>query len=177
MAWPDLAELELSVCWVEDGKTKWSKYEKSGVKQSKKEVRNLLAELHNSESPDNSAVMEMKKIIQKITNTTIYEGQDEQTIIKDFKKFFPLFGLPTAFKKFQTKDPLATWEESAVIQFADRFVTVSTNEALIKTKTELPDTAAKVKEIVELCNTHKCTKACMKYGDGLCRCVFFTIVK
>ena len=49
---------------------------------------------------------------------------------------FPLFGISTAFKKFQTHEPLEDFEEKAIVNFANSFTTCTLNAATIADKTE-----------------------------------------
>ena len=79
---------------------------------------------------------------------------------------FQLFGLSSAFKKFQTKEDLLEHEEQAVIVFADKFTTCTLNEAVIASKTNddaLKKSAKEVVEIVKKCYIHSHTKSCRKY--------------
>ena len=164
--------MELTLCQKENGQTKWTKFESLKGKPSNSDVRKLLQNIHRIEGPDSVDIMKIKEIMPKLVHERIDQDLNEEEIVHQFKNCFPLFGLPAAFKKFQTKEPLLSWEESTIIKFADRFVTVSINEAFIASKTELPETSGNVKDIVEMCNTHRCTKSCFKYADGVCRYVF-----
>ena len=84
---------------------------------------------------------------------------------------FPLFGISTAFKKFQTHEPLEDFEEKAIVNFANSFTTCTLNAATIADKTEDVDLkflADKVIDIVRAVNIHHHTHTCRKY-DTLCR--------
>ena len=79
---------------------------------------------------------------------------------------FQLFGLSSAFKKFQTKEDLTEQEESSVIMFADKFTTCTLNEAVVSSKTDNEALEAKGKEVVDIvkkCYIHSHTKSCRKY--------------
>ena len=161
--------MELTVSKEISGKIKWTKFSGLKLKLSKKDVRKLLKKIHNAEHPESAEIVDIRTIVKEIAQENLDEELGPEEIVQEMKNSFPLFGLPIAFKKFQSKEPLSTWEESCIIKFANRFVTVSTNEAFIGSQTELPKTARNVKELVEMCNTHKCTKSCFKYADGVCR--------
>ena len=86
--------------------------------------------------------------------------------VDDFLGLFKLFGLSSAFKKFQTKEDLSEQEESTVIIFADKFTTCTLNEAVIASKTDnevLKERGKEVVEIVKKCYIHSHTKSCRKY--------------
>ena len=72
--------------------------------------------------------------------------EDENTPDKFFEDLFsrfPLFGLSSAFRKFQTKEELLDHEEQAIINFANKFTTCTLNESVIEARTE--DTKLKKK--------------------------------
>ena len=79
--------------------------------------------------------------------------------ISEVLKRFVFFGLRQAFKKFESKESLLGFEERAVINFANKFTTVSLNPATV---------GEKVSEIAKTVNIHKHTRACRKYGTS-CR--------
>ena len=89
-------------------------------------------------------------------------------------KRFPLFGINSAFKKFQTKEDLLPHEEAAVIQFTNKFTTCTLNKAVIASKTEVPELKARSDEVSKICkcvNIHSHTQTCRKY-DTTCRFFF-----
>ena len=111
----------------------------------------------------------LHKIYQEIFQTKHEELDIEEhsdQFVEDFLNMFQLFGLSSAFKKFQTKEDLLEHEEQAVIVFADKFTTCTLNEAVIASKTNddaLKKSAKEVVEIVKKCYIHSHTKSCRKY--------------
>ena len=80
----------------------------------------------------------------------------------DILRKFKLIGMRSAFKKFQTHEPLMEYEETAIINFANTFTSVSLS----------PATSGKeVVDIVKSVNMHRHTKACRKYSSS-CRFCF-----
>ena len=75
---------------------------------------------------------------------------------------FKFLGLTSAFKKFQTKEKLLDFEESAIINFANTFTSVCLNPQIM---------GRKVVDIVKKVNRHSHTKACRKYSES-CRFSF-----
>ena len=87
-------------------------------------------------------------------------------IIEKLVKHFPFYGLPAAFKKFQTKETLLEQEEKAITAFVDKFTTCTLNEAMIASKTDDEDLKKKAKEVIDIVskvNIHTDTKSCRKY--------------
>ena len=52
-------------------------------------------------------------------------------IVEQLVSHFPFYSLPSAFKKFQTKEKLLEQEEKAVTAFVNKFTTCTLNEAVI----------------------------------------------
>ena len=176
-AWLDLGRLELTVATnTKNSFATWRKLDKIVTKTEVKQTKQLLDDHYKGEVPEKTDVNSIKKILTKLCDEDITKDIHDQEAIEKFVHCFPLFGLQQAFKKFQTKEDLSKWEESAVIKFADWFVSCTTNLAVIKSKTDLPDTASDVRKIVEMCNTHCCTKSCFKYSTGECRYVNFHFI-
>ena len=79
---------------------------------------------------------------------------------------FPLFGISTAFLKFQTNEKLLEHEENAIINFANKFTTCTLNQATIESMTDDPNLkkrGAEVLDIVMSVNIHNHTRTCKKY--------------
>ena len=104
----------------------------------------------------------------------LFQGMSEELdidehsdqFITDFLNIFQLFGLSSAFKKFQTKEDLTEQEERAVVVFSNKFTTCTLNEAVIASKTDdavLKLKAKNVVDIVKKCYIHSHTKSCRKY--------------
>ena len=116
---------------------------------------------------DDNDLTFLQKLYQEVFLTMqldIDEHSDEFT--DDFLQMFKLFGLSSAFKKFQTKEDLLDHEDQAVITFANKFTTCTLNEAMIASKTDdkiLKDKAKEVVEIIKTCYIHSHTKSCRKY--------------
>ena len=53
--------------------------------------------------------------------------KDAMVFFYNFLKRFPMYGLSSAFKKFQSNEELLPHEEDAVIQFSDKFTTCTLN--------------------------------------------------
>ena len=84
---------------------------------------------------------------------------------------FPLYGISSAFKKFQTHEPLLSYEETAIINFVNRFTTCTLNASSIEEMTRDPilkEKSAEVVDIVRCVNKHHHTKSCRKY-ETICR--------
>ena len=79
----------------------------------------------------------LEKISDKIFQSDVQQTEKSQNnITNKFVKRFPLFGITTAFKKFQSREKLLEYEEKAVIAFANKFTTCTLNEAVIAAKTD-----------------------------------------
>ena len=92
-------------------------------------------------------------------------------IVAKLGSHFPFYGLPAAFKKFQTKEKLLDYEEKAVIAFVDKFTTCTLNEASIASKTDDVNLKKRAKEVIDIVsevNIHRDTKSCRKY-ETKCR--------
>ena len=61
-----------------------------------------------------------------------YEDLSPETVLT----YFPLFGISSAFRKFQSLEPLLKHEESAVIRFANQFTTCTLNKSKLQSMTE-----------------------------------------
>ena len=79
----------------------------------------------------------LEKISDKIFQSDVQQTEKSQNnITNKFVNRFPLFGITTAFKKFQSREKLLEYEEKAVIAFANKFTTCTLNEAVIAAKTD-----------------------------------------
>ena len=97
-----------------------------------------------------------REVVIKFGKETLSEDlTDCDTILSKFK----FIGLTTAFKKFQTREDLLYFEESAIINFANKFTSVSLCPQIM---------GKKVIDIVKKVNQHRHTKACRKYSNS-CR--------
>ena len=89
-----------------------------------------------------------------------YDPENDQEDI--LLKKFPLFGITSAFKKFQTHEPLLKHEERAIINFADKFTTCTLDKDKVAKLTEdslLKNQASDVIDIVKEVNKHSHTRA------------------
>ena len=99
-------------------------------------------------------------------------GRDESTLdVLDFQEHllsrFPLYGLQSAFKKFQTKEDIAPHEEKAVIEFANKFTTCTLNADTIRMRfdeDEMKEKAEQIIKIVSEVHGHHHTSSCYKYS-------------
>ena len=92
----------------------------------------------------------------------------------EFLSTFPLYGIQSAFKKFQTNEELLKHEELAIINFVNRFTTCTLNKDMIASKTSDPHLKERSSEVADICtcvNVHNHTKTCVKY-DTTCRFKF-----
>ena len=170
--WVDMKKMEFSFV---DKDGMWGNLDdllKSAVNKLdiKKELRHLLIKhFVKGETLDGQDTENLKSIHQQVFHTKnedfIEETSDEFGM--EFLNMFKLFGLSSAFKKFQTKEDLLKHEERAVIVFADKFTTCTLNESVIASKTNdktLKSKASEVIEIVKRCNVHSHTRSCRKYS-------------
>ena len=84
---------------------------------------------------------------------------------------FPLFGISSAFRKFQPFERLKDHEELAVKKFANKFTTCTLNQATLESMTDDPvlkQKSADLLEIIKSVNLHNHTRTCRKY-DTSCR--------
>ena len=91
---------------------------------------------------------------EKLSNTFV----NSDDILSKFK----FLGIRSAYKKFQTHESLLDHEENAVINFANKFITVCLAPKVV---------GKKVAEIAKKVNLHRHTKACKKYSTD-CRFSF-----
>ena len=78
-------------------------------------------------------------IYNEVFQTENVEDQIEEnrdSFVREFFNRFQLFGLSSAFKKFQTKEDLLQHEERAVIVFTNKFTTCTLNEKEIASRTD-----------------------------------------
>jgi len=97
--------------------------------------------------------------VNAITRFSQMKLKIEESEVSEILDRFIFFGINQAFKKFESKEDLLDFEEQAVINFANKFTTVSLNPATV---------GEKVSEIAKTVNIHKHTRACRKY-DTNCR--------
>ena len=79
--------------------------------------------------------------------------------------------ISSAFKKFQTHETLLPYEETAIINFANKYTTCTLNPASIAAMTDDPTLKEKSSEVAYICkcvNIHRHTKTCRKY-ETICR--------
>ena len=142
-----------------------------------RDVREVLKSKLNPTLPDLEEDSEKKKrqnesmklFYQIFFNSD--EDYREETHLKTIISSLPLLGITSAFKKFQTHEPLLKYEEDAIIKFSTRFTTCTLNAATIGQMTEDPSLKARAAEIVEIVravNIHNHTRTCRKY-DTTCR--------
>ena len=105
------------------------------------------------------------------SNDKVDTEKDELEFQQHLLSRFPLFGISSAFKKFQTKENLKPHEEKAVVNFVDKFTTCTRNVSTIRKMTDdetLKKTAEDVIQIVEEVHGHHHTTSCHKYSPA-CR--------
>ena len=100
-------------------------------------------------------------------NDRVDTDVDELKFQEDLMARFPLFGISSAFKNFQTNEDLKPHEEKAVINFVNRFTTCTKNVDTIRMMTDdqtLKETAESIIRIVEEVHGHHHTTSCIKYS-------------
>ena len=167
--------------WIDFMKIFEEKMKKLGVEE-KEMYNNMFHNLNKAfeyydgitdiNEPNSENYIEIKKleasVIQLMKNLFEYDGAMD--ILQILEKF-PLHGIKKAFKKFQTQEVLFKHEESAIINFANRFTTCTLNKATLESKTNdhnLKSSSFELLEIIRTVNIHNHTKTCRKY-DTSCR--------
>lgn len=84
---------------------------------------------------------------------------DEENLLNDLNRLYPLFGLKEALRRIQKSEPVTEADFSVVVAFVDTFTTVSLHPAIVG---EI--VAAIAKDV----NQHRHTKTCRKYNT-VCR--------
>ena len=111
----------------------------------------------------------MENVVNKLSIKT--DETAKETNIDALISRFPLFGINSAFKKFQTHETLLPYEETAIINFANKYTTCTLNPASIAAMTDDPMLKDKGSEVADICNCvniHRHTKTCRKY-ETICR--------
>ena len=101
------------------------------------------------------------------SNDKVDTEVDELEFQEKLLSRFPLFGISSAFKKFQTNEDLKPHEEKAVINFVNKFTTCTLNVDTVRMMTDdetLKETAENVIQIVEEVHGHHHTTSCHKYS-------------
>ena len=113
-----------------------------------------------------------KKKIQDLFRVILgVENEKQDLNYHDFLKKFPLYGISSAFRKFQTLESLNEYEETAIKSFARKFTTCTLSPTMLEHMTE--DSVLKTKsnsllETIKSVNIHNHTRTCRKY-DTSCR--------
>ena len=150
--------------------------------KSKLEIKNEFKRLLNKyfvtedtiEENDFESILNIYNEVFQTENVEDQIEENRDSFVREFFNRFQLFGLSSAFKKFQTKEDLLQHEERAVIVFTNKFTTCTLNEKEIASRTDdeiLKIRAADVIDIVRKCYIHSHTKSCRKYQTE-CRFVF-----
>ena len=111
---------------------------------------------------------ELEDVLSKLF---IKNDETKKNDIDTLLSRFPLYGISSAFKKFQTHEPLLPYEETAIINFANKYTTCTLNPASIAARTDDQTLKDKSSEVVDICkcvNKHSHTKTCRKY-ETICR--------
>ena len=126
----------------------------------KKDVMDSLLKCKNNQQfKSEKEIMEE----EKAKDVIILFGQRKLKLesVAEILSKFKFIGLTKAFKKFQTHEELLDFEETAVINFANRFTSVCLCPAIV---------GKEVVEIVRKVNRHGHSKSCRKYTTP---CRFF----
>ena len=132
------------------------------------DIKDLLLEIAENKSKEEKdrediVISERMKDIFKII---LQLENNEQVTSNSILLSFPLFGISSAFQKFQSLESLCEHEERAIINFADKFTTCTLNKAKIESMTEdekLKKKSAELLDIVYSVNIHSHTQTCKKY--------------
>ena len=104
----------------------------------------------------------MKIDLRRLLQKTLDHPITTDSIVSQF----PLFGITSAFKTFQTLEKLCEHEEKAIINFADKFTSCTLNRAKLETMTEAEILKKKCDELLDIINSvniHSHTQTCKKY--------------
>ena len=170
--WVDMEKVEYMI-EVEDSKKTDSKIEYNMISLDtffdeseadfKEKVKTALKKCSYKEGPktmqESVDLEQARGIVVKFGNEKLNKTVTDSTEIISMFKFV---GIRSAYKKFQTHEGLLSHEESAVINFANKFITVCLAPNII---------GEKVAEIAKKVNLHRHTKACKKYSTD-CRFSF-----
>ena len=132
----------------------------------------LKRKYHSELQQDDISEEELRISTEKLCEMINQSNRERQRLDTDMLlSKFPLFGITSAFKKFQTREQLLPFEEQAIINFANRFTTCTLNAASIERMTcdqNLKKRGSEVVDIVRCVNIHNHTRTCKKY-DTICR--------
>ena len=125
----------------------------SGSKGSvQNSLKKVLEEYHlNGKFTEGNEAEQCYEIFRKIHKIDNDQQVTNEKFIEEFLQQFALYGISSAFKKFQRTEDLLPHEELAIINFADKFTTCTLNESVIASKTEgevLKERSAEVVDIV-----------------------------
>ena len=164
-----------------DNEGKWANFDSFFEKGNTEEDywKNTLKEMLKDTFVDGFFLSEdqeeaLLRFYSKYIETDTNMDEISSDIMKFFHNFlarFPLFGLSSAFKKFQTNEELLPHEENAVIRFSDKFTTCTLNSSTLKMMTDdekLKASSDELADLVRQVNRHGHTKSCRKY-DTICR--------
>ena len=171
--WLDLEKMEY---YVENQNGQWcdldtilsKSFAENNAKTSIKKMLNCICK-NKVEDIEN---MWSKKKIQDLFRVILGVENEKQVLnYHDVLKKFPLYGISSAFRKFQTLEPLKEYEETAIKSFARKFTTCTLSPAMLEHMTE--DSVLKTKsnsllETIKSVNIHNHTRTCRKY-DTSCR--------
>ena len=101
----------------------------------KNRIKSILSKFYKEESSlDSEEHNLLNEFYCHFVQVNIEEVDGEGVDLKfreDLMSRFPLFGLSSAFKKFQTNEDLKDYEEKAAINFANKFTTLIYNLFLL----------------------------------------------
>ena len=154
-------------------------YTEHEIAKLRNDLKIMLEQKYSEENlvkPDPKLVDEkIKKSVAKLHEIfTLHDEKPSDYNENSFLSRFPLHGLTSTFRKFQTRERLLPHEEKAIINFVNRFTTCTLNPASIAGMTRdktLKEQSLKVVNIVKCANIHHHTKTCRKY-DITCRFKF-----
>ena len=141
----------------------------------KEEVKKVLEDVvqYNSKETVNAEEPVIKESLKDIFRYLLEISNDQTDICpQQILSMFPLFGISSAFRKFQTLENLQEHEENAVKRFANKFTTCTLNQATLEAMTDDPilkQQSAELLDIIMSVNIHNHTRTCRKYD---CNCRF-----
>ena len=172
--WVDMNKLEF--CFLDD-KGQWADFNNffnpcdPQEMLMKNRIKSILSKFYKEESSlDSEEHNLLNEFYCHFVQVNVEEVDGEGVDLKfreDLMSRFPLFGLSSAFKKFQTNEDLKDYEEKAAINFANKFTTCTLNVASIRKMTDdetLKSSAEEVIKIVEEVHGHHHTTSCHKYS-------------
>ena len=170
--WVDLEKMEY---FIEDYEGNWLDLDDTLTKRfAEKKAKQDIKDILDCICHGNTENLDLKwdqKYIQDLFKLVFGFSEDITLTYSNILERFPLYGLSSAFRKFQTLETLYEHEENAIKNFAKKFTTCTLNPAMLAHMTEdsvLKKKSKSLLDTVKSVNIHSHTKTCRKY-DTSCR--------